>query len=339
VVKLKFILPLLVLITIRTQSIAQDIHFSMFNMSPLTLNPANTGVMDGDFRLTNILRSQWKAIGDPLNSLALTYDRQLYALPHNLSAGLVLTSDKSGGIKLSENKLLFTTAIKHYFGKDILSVGMQIGVASKTLSWDGTTFPSQYSHDIGLFDASLPNGETSLKLNRIFLDVNAGLLFRKATAIGPLTIGLSTFHLNRPDDSFYRNGNGLQPRYVFHSDYNIQISQLWNIKPSVLMMSLNKAQDFIFTTSAGVNLKKEKDSTIEKIWFGLGWRSGINRNADSFYPTVGLDLKHFQIAGSFDVNYSTLQAATNQRGAFEIALIYTSLNSAITKTTIPCDRF
>jgi type IX secretion system PorP/SprF family membrane protein len=338
-VKLKFILPLSVLITIGTQSIAQDIHFSMFNMSPLTLNPANTGMMDGDFRLTNIFRSQWKSIGDPLNSLALTYDRQLYALPHNLSAGLILTSDKSGGIKLSENKLLFTTGIKHYFGKDILSVGMQIGVASKTLSWDGTTFPSQYSHDIGLFDASLPNGEASLKLNRMFLDVNAGLLFRKATAIGLLTIGLSTFHLNRPDDSFYRNGNGLQPRYVFHSDYNIQISPMWTIKPSVLMMSLNKAQDFIFTTSAGVNLKKQKDSTLEKIWFGLGWRSGINRNADSFYPTAGLDLKHFQIAGSFDVNYSKLQAATNQRGAFEIALIYTSLNSAITKTTIPCDRF
>lgn len=337
--KLKFIWPLILVITISSTSFGQDIHFSMFNMSPLTLNPANTGMMDGDFRFTNIFRSQWKSIGDPLNSLALSYDRQIYSLPHNLSAGLILTSDKSGGIKLSENKLLFTTGIKQYFGKDILSGGIQIGVASKTFSWDGTTFPSQYNQDIGLFDASLPNGEASLKLNRIFLDVNAGILFRKATAKGPLTLGFSAFHINRPDDSFYQNGNGLLPRYVLHSDYNLQISPMWNIKPSVLYMSLNKAQNFIFSTSAGINLKKEKNSAIEKIWFGLGWRSGINRNADSFYPMIGLDLKHFQIASSFDVNYSQLQTATNQRGAFEIALIYTSLNSAITKTTIPCDRF
>jgi type IX secretion system PorP/SprF family membrane protein len=311
----------------------------MFNMSPLTLNPANTGVIDGDFRVTNLFRSQWKSIGDPLNSLALTYDRQLYSLPHNLSAGLIVTSDKSAGIRLSENKVLLTTGIKHYFGKDILSAGIQIGVASKTLSWGGTTFPSQYSHEIGLFDANLPNGEANLKLSRIFLDMNAGLLFRKATAIGPLTIGFSTFHINRPDDSFYQNGNGLQPRYAFHSDYNIQISRILNIKPSLLMMTLNKAQDVIATASAGINIKKEKDAVIEKIWFGLGWRSGIKRNADSFYPTLGLDLQYFQIASSFDVNYSSLQAATNQRGAFEIALIYTSFNSAITKKTIPCDRF
>lgn len=85
---------------------AQDIHFSLFDLNPLTLNPANTGMMEGDWRLANSYRTQWRAIGDPLNTFGVSYDQQLYALPYNLSAGVVFTSDKSGGIELTENRIL-----------------------------------------------------------------------------------------------------------------------------------------------------------------------------------------------------------------------------------------
>jgi hypothetical protein len=38
----------------------QDIHFSQYYASPLSLNPANTGNYDGDWRLMNSYRQQWK---------------------------------------------------------------------------------------------------------------------------------------------------------------------------------------------------------------------------------------------------------------------------------------
>ena len=33
---------------------AQDIHYSLFNMSPLSLNPAQTGAFHGTFRIGGI---------------------------------------------------------------------------------------------------------------------------------------------------------------------------------------------------------------------------------------------------------------------------------------------
>ena len=38
---------------------SQDIHFSQFYMSPLNLNPAMTGVMNGNIRLTGNYWNQW----------------------------------------------------------------------------------------------------------------------------------------------------------------------------------------------------------------------------------------------------------------------------------------
>ena len=41
---------------------SQDIHFSQFYMSPLNLNPAMTGVMNGNIRLTGNYWNQWASV-------------------------------------------------------------------------------------------------------------------------------------------------------------------------------------------------------------------------------------------------------------------------------------
>lgn len=332
------ILTLVLVFSGITKVLAQDIHFSMFNASPLTLNPANTGMFHGDFRVANIYRTQWRAIGDPLNTLAVSYDQQVYALPHNISAGLIFTSDKSGGIELTDNRILLSAGIKHFRGKDILSGGLQIGVGFKNFNIGDATFPEQYSREIGGFDPNLPSGESNIEWSTTYLDINAGVVYQKVTGKGLLNGGVSIFHLNNPDDSFYRSGDRLRPRLVVHGDYDYALNRDWSIKPTFLMMTLSKAQDFIFSTSAGIRIKDESKD-IRKLWFGLGVRTGINRNGDAFFPTIGADFKHFQFAAGYDVNFSDLNVATNKRGAFEVSLIYTSPSSAINKVVIPCDRF
>src|SRR3954471_19404848 len=54
--------------------IAQDIHFSQFNRSPLNLNPANTGLFDGDFRFSGIHRNQWKSVTVPYKTFSGAFD-------------------------------------------------------------------------------------------------------------------------------------------------------------------------------------------------------------------------------------------------------------------------
>ncbi len=319
-------------------SVAQDVHFSMFNMSPLTLNPALTGVMDSDFRIANIYRTQWKTLGDPVNTFAASYDQQLYFLPNNISAGIILVSDKSGGIQLVENRVLLSTSIKHIDIKNTISAGIQFGLGTKTFSTRDVTYPEQYSREIGQFNPTLPNGETALELSSMYFDLNIGALYKRRTNRGPFTIGTSVFHVNSPDDSFFKNGDGLKPRFVVHMDYDFNVTKTWSIRPSLLVMTLSKAQEVVGTMQLGMNMQPN-DLNIKRIWGGVAVRSGIERNSDAFAPMIGVDLKHFQVGASYDVTFSTLQLANDKRGAFEVSLIYNSLSSAASAVQIPCDRF
>ena len=40
----------------------QDVHFSQFYNSPLTINPANVGAFNGDIRAHSNYRNQWSSI-------------------------------------------------------------------------------------------------------------------------------------------------------------------------------------------------------------------------------------------------------------------------------------
>ena len=54
--------------------VAQDIHFSQFNMSPVNLNPAFTGFFDGDYRGVANYRSQWSSVPVSYSTVSLQAD-------------------------------------------------------------------------------------------------------------------------------------------------------------------------------------------------------------------------------------------------------------------------
>ena len=68
---------------------AQDIHFSQFYFSPLSLNPANTGNYKGDYRLFGNYRSQWRDISKAYNTFSAGGDFNIYPSNQNVSGGLI----------------------------------------------------------------------------------------------------------------------------------------------------------------------------------------------------------------------------------------------------------
>lgn len=319
-------------------SLAQDIHFTMFNLSPLSLNPANTGLMNADFRIANSFRSQWRPIGDPVNTVAASYDQQLYSLPNNISGGLIFINDQAGGIDLVENKLMGSLGIKRFGRKATLSGGVQIGLASKVFRSEFATYPQQYSRELGTFDPDLPSGEEGMRLSTLYLDVNIGGIIQFKTRKGPLTIGGAIFHVNAPDESFYKTGDRLLPRLVSHAEYDLSLTEKIFIRPAFIWMTLQKAQELVVGSAVGVRTKGN-GLNVTGLFAGMNVRTGVNRNGDAFAPYAGIDFKHFKVGVVYDITYSDLQIATDRRGAIEFAVIYTSPYSAATKVTIPCERY
>lgn len=59
---------------------AQDKHFTQFYASPLTLNPALTGAMDGSYRIGAIYRDQWRQVLDnPIKTFSMAADLRFEA--------------------------------------------------------------------------------------------------------------------------------------------------------------------------------------------------------------------------------------------------------------------
>src|ERR1700760_4393629 len=71
----KYIIVFLICLSMVKHSAAQvDPHFSQYYAYPLYLNPAFTGVIDGDYRATAIYKNQWLSVGTPYSTTGLSAD-------------------------------------------------------------------------------------------------------------------------------------------------------------------------------------------------------------------------------------------------------------------------
>ena len=180
---------------------AQDIHFSQFANSPLNLNPAQTGLFNGDYRIMANQRSQWSAVPVPYSTFSLGADMRnpIHIKNQTTGAGIVMNSDKAGDSDTRTTQAIGSFSWLKKLTPDsahILSVGIQTGVTNKSFNTSKLTFDSQYSGDT--YDASMASNETFAKTQITYLDLGAGLnyVFRIKERMS-FSLGTSFFHLKQ----------------------------------------------------------------------------------------------------------------------------------------------
>src|SRR5438105_3356061 len=94
---------------------AQDPNFSQFFASPLTLNPALTGKLDGVLRVDRNYRNQWPSIYNAFVTYTASVDAGILKnkIPEfdQFGVGILAFSDKAGqGAPLQNNSIGISTA-------------------------------------------------------------------------------------------------------------------------------------------------------------------------------------------------------------------------------------
>ncbi|HQU59713.1 MAG TPA: PorP/SprF family type IX secretion system membrane protein, partial [Saprospiraceae bacterium] len=134
---------------------AQDIHYSLFNMSPLTMNPGLTGSFYGTVRVGGIYRGQWYNVSDATGFETPSFyaDAPIvrgFRKNDWVGVGIAVFNDKAGSVKLRTNASLISAAYHLGLGKDgnnVLTLGLQAGSVSRRFSqtrleladqWDAT---------------------------------------------------------------------------------------------------------------------------------------------------------------------------------------------------------
>ncbi len=317
---------------------AQDVHFSQFYASPLTLNPAATGDFKGDWRINNIYRNQWSAISPGYMTNALGFDMPVYLIGEKFSGGINLVTDKSGPGNLFATKINLSVAWHRTFNKHAFHVGYQAGYVMKSINVDKLSFPDQFNQEIGSFDPKLASFDDKLNSNYSFIDMNIGIGWnRKFGKVTP-KVGFAMFHINKPTDSFYESADNLKPRSVITFNLKWELNETIYLQPDILYMQQQSATDFIAGLRAGKKIT-ENPANITGIYAGLHARNTFTAEMDAAIITAGVNLKNIDVGLSYDVNVSSLQPATKNKGAFEISLTYTAPSTRLVKIKIPCDRY
>lgn len=333
----------IVLICMASMTHAQDIHFSQFNMSPLTLNPATTGAHDGIYRISSIYRNQWNSVTVPFVTFGASFDSPIYrgiGEDDYFGVGLQLYNDRSGDGNLTNTSILGSVAYHLALDDDSrtkLSLGMQGGYTQKSIDLARLYWGDEF------FNGGFQPGTTGELLNPKvnYFTANVGMSWRHQIHDKfSYFVGASAFNLNQPRETFLRKSNnevGLGLRV------NGQIGAVWNagerltVLPAVLYQTQSAATEII----AGSEFKYNIGDTYLDVIAPKVFLGGYMRLNDAAYANVGMEWKGFRVGVAYDYNISDLKVASNGNGGFEIALQYIKPSplDLFRKSTFPCNRF
>ena len=307
---------------------AQDIHFSLYNMSPLTLNPALSGAFEGTARIGGIYRDQWASF---LNKQFVTPSFYVDApiirglrKQDWVGVGGMTFNDQAGTAKLRTVGSMFSAAYHMGFdkgNKNVLTIGFQGGSVQRRIDIQSQNlkFEDELPESVGGGGAGVGNGgDRQLNDNVSYMDFSTGAMLR--SAIGDkdkLELGMSFAHLTQPRYNLISSGNKSDDprrpmRMSLHGQLRHQLNEKLHVTPSFLVQSTKTAREIALQAMAGYQINPDVNLRI-----GPGYRFG-----DAAQVLLGVDYKDLRVAASYDVNVSSLSEVSNLQGGFEIAAWY-----------------
>ncbi len=305
------------------------------------LNPANTGLFDGLFRVTLNYRNQWAAMGHPYTTAAAAFDMPLLYAKNKayMGIGLFLYNDQAGDSKFGTFQgLLSVSGIVPLNDFNKLSVGIQGGYAQRSATVADLQWENQYVN--GTYDPTVVPNENNLLTSYPYLDFSGGAVYQYRSKAENLTgqdvnefsFGASAFHLNRPNQTFHQGGEvKMDMRFVFHAQGRIDFAGTkWSLRPSANYMMQGYSNEFLFGTLIRYRIKN--GTKITNFFSESGIGLGVHyRWKDAIIPQLYYDLGDIFIGVSYDVNISKYSAASKSQGGFEVTLRYANLNAALYK--------
>lgn len=319
---------------------SQDVHFTQFSNTPMLVNSAQTGDINGEFRVGYLYRNQWNSVANPYVTSCIYADKKFLEEKLNgnfVGGGVQVIADNSADGAIKTTHFSLNASYHHYLNKNLdrkVYGGLQLGIFQKTINPNLLVFENQFNYASADFSGGATGEYFPIQsVTRPDLQLGAGywLSDKKYYA----NFGLSASHFNRPNQAINSQKDLLATKWIIHGDGQYNISKFLFITPSLLIMYQKGASEFNFGGIINYGFgKKLKENIYLKsgVWYRVG---------DSFNFLFGINHNNWQFNFSYDVNASHLHVASNYQGALEISMMYTHNLFNIQKNkmrTIPSTR-
>ncbi len=330
---------------------AQDLHWTLFNYSPLNLNPAFTGAYEGSFRIGGIVRDQspsttnMTSAGSSVNSNTYfpTYNIYLDApiirglrKQDWIGIGGSFYSDKSGDLGMGLGYILGSVAYHIGLdrkGKSVFTIGLQGGSGSFDVRDANMAILEE--NITANFMTPIPGGLTSDQAS--FFDLNAGVLLRsQVNKTTGLNVGLNFRHILPAKYSTLNKGSSaitLPQVIALHGQVDTKFNKKLLFTPAFMFQTAGNASEVQLQAMMGYLFNDKKNVVLN---YGLGYRVG-----DAGQLLLGFDYGSFRVATSFDLTLSSAKEINNSIGGFELGISYIGriYKDPAIKPVIFCPRF
>ncbi len=302
---------------------AQDIHFTQFGFAPLSINPAQTGLFSGTFRISGLYRSQWNSgVKNGYKTPVLGVDLTIKGFTKTqwIGVGFNLQQDKAGAAALTNN--LTSLNLAYHIGLNpkltqVISFGVQGGFAQRSLNTDALRFQDAIQSGGSSLDLPLitPNAKSYMDFS---LGINYKAAIGKPVNKNGYNIGLSVEHVAGPKLNVFEPNTGkvgaLPRRINVYTNFDYRLTKYFRLYPAAIVRSAAGLTEIMVQGMGGFVLN-EKDNMI--IRAGIGYR--VN---DAAQALVGLDFGDIRAGLAYDFTTSNLRSNTSVKDGFELAVSY-----------------
>ncbi|GAA4339799.1 hypothetical protein GCM10023149_50750 [Mucilaginibacter gynuensis] len=292
-----------------------DPHFSQYYAYPLWLNPALTGVFNGDTRINANFKSQWASIGNAYKTGAISAD---FRPTERVGVGINIVNQAAGSAGYNYfaayGSFGYNIAVSEDGNKKV-NFGVQAGIINRSFDMNKLQLGSQYDPSTG-YNPNMPNFENFASSSATVFDASAGVFYYDGDPSSTANFfgGVSVAHLTRSKDPFAVEGinSKLPLRYNVHAGIRIKAGESFDLIPHAIYVRQNKSEIKAF--GGYTEIKMQNDNGLI-----LGAMYRVN---DAAVANVGYHVNSLIIGASYDFNTSALNTATNSRGGIELSLSY-----------------
>lgn len=309
---------------------AQDPHFSQFYYTPLNINPANTGVFNGDIRVSSSYRMQWFTVTSPFKTTSISVDAPVFrsSMRRNdfWAAGLNIVNDNQGTAGLTTNLYNVLGSYTKYLGgkkSTYLSFGYELGYGMKSAGLGTLKFDSQYDPATGGYSSTMGVNEQYSSVAQ-FIDMSAGVALNFHTDNKSRnSLGLAIQHVTSPNVSILGRTDPLLRKISVNwsAAYNVGTNTNAVFMPSLLFVK--QGNSLLINGGASMKYLLQERSRYTNYHNERSMAIGLfYRYRDAAYINLRFDFEDFAFAVAYDINISGLTATSKAIGAFEGMLQY-----------------
>ncbi len=328
---------------------AQDAHFSQNYATPLFINPAMTGLMNGDIRVSGVYRNQWMSImpGTSFRTMYASADMAFQGIGQNdrIGAGALIYNDVAGDLNFHTTYIDLSAAYNVAISPTtFISIGLAGGVAQRGFDLSNAQFGDTYDPN----NPSSPDAtsEAIAMTGHWRTNLGGGAVFYTAPERRRnFYVGAGLYHLNSAKITFNENDEDdlLFTKISGQVGGSFPLGDKLDLVPSAYYIG----QGPYMKTDVGTFLRyifsADRRTGLDKaINFGAWARasSGMDSyiNMSAIILASKIDYEQFSVGVSYDMPLGAFASASNGSGSVEVSLIYTN-QVREQKQELYCPRF